>query len=170
MAVRGLRRFTSQLMQHGTRSHPPFPYEHGQIHHRRTMLPYHSLSSKTFKQSSTTVILVTMLQQVRVLRTEPWLIAVFLVLIHTPLEIRFAIQLYRTKDGALRRVTLKPDGKLTSLCWSRGVAKVKSGSVPLIALKVRSDEWINKYSRCSNAYGNRVKRIRRGIPPVSYLI
>ncbi|CAN0143799.1 unnamed protein product, partial [Pylaiella littoralis] len=47
----------------------------------------------------------------------------------------FAIHLYRTKDGALRRVTLKPDGKLTSLCWSMGVAKVKSGSVPLIALK-----------------------------------
>ncbi len=48
---------------------------------------------------------------------------------------RFAIQLYRTKDGALRRVVLKPDGKLTSLCWG-GFAKVKSGSVPLIALKV----------------------------------
>lgn len=33
-------------------------------------------------------------------------------------------------------MTLKPDGKLTSLCWSTGVAMVNSGSVPLIALKV----------------------------------
>lgn len=49
---------------------------------------------------------------------------------------RFAVHVYRTKDGALRKVVLKPDGKLTSLCWSRGVAKVKSGSIPLIALKV----------------------------------
>lgn len=49
---------------------------------------------------------------------------------------RFAVHLYRTKDGALRRAVLKPDGKLTSLCWSMGVAKVKSGSIALIALKV----------------------------------
>lgn len=54
---------------------------------------------------------------------------------------RFAVHLYRTKDGALRKVVLKPDGKLTSLCWSMGVAKVKSGSIPLIALKV--DRWRN---------------------------
>ncbi|CAN0230505.1 unnamed protein product [Ectocarpus sp. 12 AP-2014] len=47
----------------------------------------------------------------------------------------FPIHLYRTKDGALRRVVLKPDNKLTSLCWSMGVAKVKSGRIPLIALK-----------------------------------
>ena len=49
---------------------------------------------------------------------------------------RFTVHLYRRKDGALRKVILKPDGKLTSLCWSMGVAKVKSGSIPLVALKV----------------------------------
>lgn len=57
---------------------------------------------------------------------------------------RVLVHFYRQKDGALRKVTLKPNGKLDCLCWSMGVAKVKTGSVPLIALKV----CINGCTRC----------------------
>lgn len=54
----------------------------------------------------------------------------------SPPPTRFTVYIYRNKDGALRKVKLKPNGKLNCLCWSMGVAKVKTGSVPLIALKV----------------------------------
>lgn len=54
----------------------------------------------------------------------------------SPPPTRFTVYAYRNKDGALRKVNLKPNGKLNCLCWSMGVAKVKTGSVPLIALKV----------------------------------
>lgn len=51
---------------------------------------------------------------------------------------RFVVYLYRQKDGALRKVTLRPSGKLDGLCWTSGVGGVNNGSVPLVALKVLS--------------------------------